>query len=229
MEEKGIHNGHRKRVRESFLKRDIESMPEHEILELLLFYAYSRRDTNEIAHRLINTFGSLEAVMNAPYDELVKVKDIGENAATLITLFSRFSKSYLRKVNSIKKELTEDELMNFLKARFFSERNEIILLIFCDSRGQHINTVEIERGTSSETSFRPREIVEAAMRCGASKVILSHNHPQGFAVPSQADVKATVDITDLLQQLDIELVDHIIVADNDCFSMRKSRKYNEIF
>lgn len=229
MEEKGIHEGHRKRVRDSFLKRDIESMPEHEILELILFYAYSRRDTNEIAHRLINTFGSLEAVMNAPYDELVKVKDIGENAATLIVLFSRFSKSYLRKINSLKKELTEDELMNFLKARFFGERSEIILLIFCNSRGQHINTVEIERGTSTETSFRPREIVEAAMRCGASKVIMAHNHPTGFAVPSQADVKATVDIDDLLEQLDIELIDHLIVAENDCFSMRKSKKYSELF
>ncbi len=229
MEEKSVHDGHRKRVKKSFLKRDIESMPEHEILELLLFYAYSRCDTNEIAHRLINTFGSLEAVMNAPYDELIKVKNIGENAATLIVLFSRFSKSYLRKINSLKKELTEEELINFLRARFFGERNEIILLILCDSRGRHINTVEIEKGTSTETSFRPREIVEAVIRCGASKAILSHNHPQGFAVPSQADIRATVDIADLLDQIDVQLIDHIIVADNDCFSMQKSKKYNDLF
>lgn len=229
MGEKGIHDGHRKRVRESFLNRNIESMPEHEILELLLFYAYSRRDTNEIAHRLIKTFGSLEAVMNAPYDELLKVKDIGENAATLIVLFSRFAKSYYIKKNSLKKDITEEELLDFLKARFSGERSEIVVLVFCNNRGQHINTVEIERGTSTETSFRPREIVEAAIRCGATKVIMAHNHPTGFAVPSQADLKATVDIIDLLQQLDIELVDHIIVSENDCFSMRKSRKYNEIF
>lgn len=229
MEEKGIHNGHRKRVKEAFIKRNIESMPDHEILELLLFYAYSRRDTNDIAHRLINTFGSLDAVMDAPYDELIKVKDVGENAATLITLFSRFSKNYLRKINAPKKEFTEEEILNFLKARFYNERSEIIILIFCDNRGQFINSAEIERGTSTETSLRPREVVEAAMRCNASQVILSHNHPQGFAVPSMADVKATADILDLLKQLDIKLTDHIIVADNDCFSMKNSKKYNYIF
>lgn len=229
MEEKSIHSGHRKRVKEAFIKRDIESMPEHEILELLLFYAYSRRDTNEIAHRLIDTFGNLDRVMNTPYDELIKVKDIGENAATLIVLFSRFSKSYIRKINAPKKEFTEDELNEYLKARFYNERNEIIVMIFCDGRGQFIKATEIERGTSSETSFRRREIVEAAMRCNASKVIISHNHPHGFAVPSMADIKATIDISDLLKQLDIELSDHIIVAEGDCFSMRKSKKYKDAF
>lgn len=229
MEEKSIHDGHRKRVRESFLKRDIDSMPDHEILEFLLFYAYSRRDTNEIAHRLINTFGNLEAVMNAPYEELVKIKDIGENAATLILLFSRFSKSYIKRINSLKKEFTEDGIMEFLKSRFYGKRSEIIVAVFLDGRGQYINSTEIDRGTSTETSFRPRELVEVAMRCGAAKMILSHNHPNGFAVPSPADIRATIDIKDILNQLDIELVDHIIVAENDCFSMRKNKKYNEIF
>lgn len=229
MEEKSIHEGHRKRVREAFLKRDIESMADHEILELILFYAYSRRDTNEIAHRLINAFGNLEAVMNASYDELLKVKDVGENAASLIILFSRFSNHYMIKANELKKEMSEEKLMNFLKARFYNEKNEIIVVVLCDGRGQHINTVSLERGTSGETYFRPREIVEAAIRCNASKVILAHNHPRGFAVPSQADIKATVDIKDLLEQLDIEFVDHIIAAENDCFSMRKHKKYSEIF
>lgn len=229
MEEKSIHEGHRKRVREAFLKRDIETMADHEILELILFYAYSRRDTNEIAHRLINTFGNLEAVMNASYDELLKVKDVGENAASLIILFSRFSKHYMIKASELKKEVSDEQLNDFLKARFHNERNEIIVVVLCDSRGQYINTISLERGTSGETYFRPREIVEAAIRCSAAKVILAHNHPRGFAVPSQADLKATVDIKDLLSQLDIELADHIIVAGNDSFSMRSSKKYREIF
>lgn len=229
MEEKSIHEGHRKRVKESFLKRDIDSMAEHEILELLLFYAYSRRDTNEIAHRLINTFGSLEGVINAPFEELVKIKDVGENAATLILLFSRFAKNYMRKTNALKKEFSEDDAMNFLKARFHGERNEVVVAIFCDSRGQFISTAEINKGNSSETAFRPRELVEAAIRCNAAKMILSHNHPQGFAVPSQADLRATIDIKDIFSQIDIKLVDHIIVAENDCFSMKNNKKYSEVF
>lgn len=229
MEEKSIHSGHRKRVKESFLKRDIDSMPDHEILELLLFYAYARRDTNEIAHRLIDTFGSLEAVMNASYEDLVKIKDIGDNAATLIVFLSRFSKSYIKRTSKPKKEFTEEELYNYLKARFYGERNEIVVLVFCDRKDQFIKTFEIDRGTSTETSFRPREIVEAAMRCNAAKVFMAHNHPNGFAAPSMADIKATIDISDLLKQLDICLSDHIIVADDECFSFKKSKKYSNVF
>ncbi|MCQ2471028.1 MAG: DNA repair protein RadC [Clostridia bacterium] len=229
MEEKGLHDGHRKRVRQSFLDRNIDSMPDHEILEMILFYAYPRRDTNEIAHRLINTFGNLEAVMNAAYEDLLQVKDVGENAATLIVLFSRYAKRYMMKSNELKKEFTEEEIMNFLKSRLSHERNEVVVSIFCDNKGQFIKTAEIDRGTSTETAFRTRELVEAAIRCGASKVIISHNHPKGFAVPSQADVNATVDLKDIFAQLDIELIDHIIVADDDCFSMRMHKKYNSIF
>ncbi len=229
MEEKSLHDGHRKRVRQSFLNRDINSMPDHEILEMMLFYAYSRRDTNEIAHRLIKTFGNLEAVMNAAYEDLLQVKDVGENAATLIVLFSRYAKRYMMKSNELKKEFTEEDIMNFLKTRLSHERNEVVVSIFCDNKGQFIKTAEIDRGTSTETAFRTRELVEAAIRCGASKVIISHNHPKGFAVPSQADINATVDLKDIFNQLDIELIDHIIVADDDCFSMRMHKKYNSIF
>lgn len=229
MEEKGLHDGHRKRVRQSFLDRNIDSMPDHEILEMILFYAYPRRDTNEIAHRLINTFGNLEAVMDAAYEDLLQVKDIGENAATLIVLLSRYSKRYMKKANELKKEFTEEEIYNFLKARLCKEKNEIVVSIFCDNKGQFIKTAEIDRGTSTETAFRTRELVEAAIRCGASKVILAHNHPTGFAVPSQADLNATVDLREVLNQIDIELIDHIIVSDDDCFSMRKNKKYNIIF
>ena len=229
MDEKGIHDGHRKRVRQAFLNRDIDSMPEHEILELILFYAYSRRDTNEIAHRLIRTFGSLDAVMNADYEDLLSVKDIGENAATLIVLFSRFSKRYMKSSSALKKEFTEEDAMNYLKARFHGERSEVVVAIFCDSRGQYINTYEIDRGSSTETALRPRELAQAAIRCGASKMILSHNHPQGFAVPSSADLRATVDLKDIFEQLDIKLVDHIIVSQDDCYSMKNSKNYSHIF
>ena len=81
MSEKGVHDGHRKRMRASFLKRDFNSIPEHEILEILLFYSHPRNDTNGLAHRLIKTFGNLENVLSAPYEELIKVDGIGENAA----------------------------------------------------------------------------------------------------------------------------------------------------
>lgn len=229
MDEKGIHDGHRKRVRQSFLNRDIDTMPEHEILELILFYAYSRRDTNEIAHRLIKTFGNLDAVMNAEYEDLLSVRDVGENAATLIVLFSRFSKRYMKNSNALKKEFTGEEIINHLKARFHGEKSEVVVAIFCDSRGQYIKTFEIDRGSSTETAFRPRELAEAAIRCGASKMILSHNHPQGFAVPSSADLRATIDLKDIFEQLDIQLLDHIIVSQDDCFSMKNSKNYSHIF
>ncbi len=227
--EENIHSGHRKRTREAFLKQDIELMADHEILEIILFYAYPRRDTNEIAHRLINAFGSIDAVIDAPFEELVKIKDVGENAATLLMIFSKFSKSYLKRANRIKNEVTLEKAEKYLKSAFFGKRAESIVAIFCDSKDKYLNIAEFDRGSSTETSFRPRELMEAAIRCNASRMIIAHNHPNGFAVPSSDDIKATVEIREIFQPLDIELTDHIIISENDSFSMRNSKKYRNIF
>lgn len=229
MTENNIHTGHRKRVRDSFLKRDLDSMPAHEILELLLFYSQPRGDTNELAHELINTFGSLEGVLSADYEDLMKVKGVGESTAVLLVLFSRLSIKYVSLLGEEKDFTDKSDVVEMLKMRYKGEKNELVLAAFYDSRGKYLNTVPISGGSINEATFKPRELAQAALRCNASRVILAHNHPQGFAVPSSADVQATKAVRAILMPLDIELTDHIIVAGEDSFSMSESKKYRDIF
>ena len=227
--EKNVNAGHRKRVREAFLKRDIDSMAEHEILEMLLFYAYTRKDTNKIAHRLINRFGSLQGVFSASYEDLIKVDEVGEAAASLIVLFSRISAKYNRDIYNNREKLTKEKLFEMLNTIYRTETEEVAIAIFCDGKGRYINMEEISRGTSCETSFNARLLVETAFRFGAGSIILAHNHPRSFAVPSQSDAQATREVKKILNNLDIRLDDHIIIAEDECYSMKDSGKFDDIF
>lgn len=138
MAESSIHDGHRKRVREAFLKRDLDSMPEHEILELLLFYSQPRGDTNKLAHELINTFGSLESVLSANYEDLMKVKGVGESTAALLVLFSRLSIKYVSLLGEEKDFADKSDIIDMLKMRYKGEKNEVVLAVFYDTAGASI-------------------------------------------------------------------------------------------
>lgn len=229
MQEKNVHSGHRKRMRESFLKRDFNSMPEHEILEILLYYAHPRNDTNALAHRLINEFGSLENVLSAPYEELMKIDGVGENAAVLMILFSRLAVRYVASIDSDDAYKSDDELVKMIVARLAGEQKEKIIAVLLDKKKKLLNITEISTGGIDDASFKPRALLEPIFRCGATRVILAHNHPQGFAVPSSADCDMTADVRKMLRTLEISLDDHIIVAGKDWFSMKDSKKYADIF
>ena len=229
MPEKNVHAGHRKRMRESFIKRDFDSMPEHEILEVLLFYAHPRNDTNALAHTLINTFGSLENVLSAPYEELIKVDGVGDNAAVLLTLFSRLALRYVASIDSDDAYKTDDEVTKMIVSKLANEQKEKVLVVLFDKKDKMLNIVEIASGGIDDASFRPRALLEPIFRCEATKFILAHNHPQGFAVPSMADVKTTEKVKEVVSELDTIFADHIIVSGKEWFSMKDSQKYKDIF
>lgn len=229
MQEKNVHSGHRKRMRESFLKRDFNSMPDHEILEILLYYAHSRNDTNALAHRLINEFGSLENVLSAPYEELVKIDGVGDNAAVLMILFSRLAVRYVTNIDSDDAYKSEDEIVKMIVTRLAGEPKEKIIAVLLDKKKKLLNITEISTGGIDDASFKPRALLEPIFRCGATRVVLAHNHPQGFAVPSKADAETTDNVRKLLKPLEISLEDHIIVAGKDWYSMKSNIKYADIF
>lgn len=229
MQNNNIHSGHRKRMRESFLKRDFNSMLEHEILEILLFYAHPRKDTNALAHTLINVFGSLENVLSAPYEELIKVDGVGENAAVLLILFSKLSMRYLVSIDDETAYKDENEILKMLLTRLSCEPKEKVIAVFFDKKGKLLNISDVAIGGIEDATFRPRELLERAFRCDATKVVLAHNHPQGFAVPSMADVETTKQVNAIAKSVDVELMDHIIVAGREWYSMKDSGKYPDIF
>lgn len=225
-----MHVGHRERLRKRFLREGLEQFESHNVLELLLFYSIPRQDTNETAHRLIDTFGSLSAVFDASVEDLVKVEGVGLNTAALIKLIPAVNRRYLedrvRRGIDVTSSQTCGEL---LVSKFNGVTVERVLLLCMDNRGRVQHCAVISEGTQSMVDISNRRIVETALRHNASCVILGHNHPNGILVPSQSDVETTRALARLLRSMDIKLYDHIIVADGEYFSMADCEKFAPIF
>ena len=219
-----LHAGHREKMKKRFLKHGLDSFEPHNVLELLLFYAIPRKDTNVIAHRLIKRFGSISAVMDAPIEELQKVEGVGENAATLIKLIPQLSRLYLEGLNKSNKLLdSADKIGDYLLPKFVGMTVEGVYLLCLDNRGHLLYEGAISSGgTVNASSVTLRTIVEAAIRCQATAVVIAHNHPKGFAIQSEADLAATHEIAKHLKAIGVELKDHIIVAANDYVSLAQS-------
>lgn len=230
MENRNLHKDHRQRVRARYLADGISSMADHNIIELLLFYGIPYKDTNDIAHELTERFGDLNGVLDAPVEELMKVNGVGENTAILIKLTHDIAAAYSeRKTFSKSPVTTEDRFSEYLKMKYAGETREISYMLFVDAHGRVMKCVKICEGSPESVTVDNRTIVEAAIRNNGNTVILAHNHPTGFAVPSTADIKSTADVIPLLKSINVTLIDHIIVADGDCFSMAKSKKYGSLF
>ena len=218
----GVHDGHRARKKAQFLRFGLEHFADHEVLELLLFYAIPRQDTNPIAHELIRRFGSLEQVLAAPAEELRKVPGVGENAALLIKLVPQVMRQ--ARVSSAASEKildTTERIGAFFVDHFVAQTEEIMYQLCLDAKGRMLCCDRISEGDVSSLNLNVRKVVEIALRHNAVMVALAHNHPSGVAFPSHEDKAATLLARDALQTVGIRLVDHIIVADDDFISLRQ--------
>ena len=218
----GLHDGHRQRMKERFARHGLDSFAEHEVLELLLYYAIPRRDTNELAHTLLDRFGSLERVLLAPREELMKVPGVGEGAALLLTLVPAVSQYTHR-------HAPQETILNSVDAsgRYFMrllrhERRELLYQACLDGKGKLLSCRCLSEGGVNMAAVTLRQIVEHALLSGASSVLLAHNHPSGIALPSASDRHMTLQVRDALATMGIRLTDHIIVADDDFVSMAQS-------
>lgn len=219
----GTHDGHRERLKRRFLEHGLDNFNDLNAIELLLFYAIPRQDTNELAHRLLDRFGSLAGVLEATPEELLQVKGIGENALTLLKLIPQMDRRYQMSKNADQKRIrSSEDAGKVLVPRFRYAREEVVYLLSLDSRNLLIACDEMGRGTLGEASISVRSIVETALKRNAAAVILSHNHVDGFAIPSKADQLATRQIRDALTLVGITLSDHIIVAGDDFVSFSDS-------
>ena len=227
---KNVHDGHRERMREKFRKNGFNGMADHEVLEMLLFYCVSRSNTNGIAHELINHFGSLSAVFEAPEEELMKVKGVGANSAFLIKMILPLYREY--KVDSGKSKTlkTPEECGEYLVNYFSSFANERVVVLCLDGSCRILGIEEICEGDVSSVTVNMRKMISSIVKYPATvAVVLSHNHPGSLALPSRDDVKTTSDIKKTLDTLGITLVDHIIVADDEYVSMASSAGFGSIF
>ena len=220
----GIHDGHREKMRRRFLTGGLESFADHEALELLLYYAIPRRDTNPIAHALMDRYGSLSAVMAAPVEDLQKVEGVGENAAVLLKLVPRLChKARLADAHSQELILnTASRAGAYLMEYFSGERNEVVYQLCLDRKGKLLTCKRLGEGGISSAPLDVRKLVENAILNNASAVILAHNHPSGVAAPSPEDFAATEQARAALATIQVPLADHIVVADRDFISFAES-------
>ncbi len=221
-----MHDGHRRRLRERFRTEGLENFAPHEVLELLLFYARARGDVNPLAHRLLEVFGTLRGVLEAPVDQLCAVEGIGEETAALISLMVPMFRRYEMCLCEKSRKLARySEVQRYCTALMAGLRKERFYVICVSSQMRVLGQRLIAEGSISEVPAYPRLVVETALNQNAYGIILCHNHPGGEAIPSMGDVDVTRELEAVLAKLGIALMEHIIVADNDCYSMIQHGDY----
>ncbi len=205
--------GHRSRMRNRYLAGGLEGFQPHEILEMLLFYALPRRDTNKVAHELINKFHSIAGVMDADINALMEVDGIAEGAAVFLKMLPDVFKAY--EMSKISSRITINqprELRKFMKNLYVNEVNEKAYVICLDSMGRIICAEPVAKGTTRNVVFDIRSVIEIALRNHGDTIILVHNHPDGNEMPSDSDIYATQALNSSLKSIGITLLDHYIIG-----------------
>ncbi len=215
-----VHEGHRERMRRQMKTSGMDSLSDVQVLEVALYYAIARRDTNEIAHALLRRFGSLSGVLEAPRAELLKIDGVGESAADLLLLFIQMERRHL--MDRAGRETILDttyKCAQYLMPRFIGEQEEVVYLLCLDAKCKALDCSLIHRGAVNMTAISVRKIVKAALDHNATSVVVAHNHPSGLALPSREDRATTLALKAALDAVDVVLVDHVIVADEDFVSL----------
>ncbi|MGN0489301.1 MAG: RadC family protein [Ruminococcus sp.] len=224
-----IHKGHRKRLKEKYLNDGIDNFAEHEILELLLYYALPQKDTNPLAHKLLDNFGSISAIFEAPTSHLLSL-GITENTATLLKLIPDLTRIYYDdRFNNKSKRIDTSNLCDYFRYKFLGRTVEHLHLLLMDGKYNEVYSGIISKGTLTAANVPIRKIIELSVFYNAQYAVIAHNHLSGIALPSKSDLYATKDVFEALKLIDIKLLDHIIIADEDATSLIDSIYANSIF
>lgn len=207
------HAGHRERIRKRFAENGLTGFAEHEILELLLTFAIPRVNTNPQAHRLIDTFGSLNGVLEASQKELESVQGIGPQASTLLSMLLPILRVYERNKALPRPRLsTYADIVAFCRTLFLGKNWEEFYVLCLDADLNLLSAKRIARGTPTEVNALPRLVLEELLQSHAAGAVITHNHPSANASPSQEDVDVTLTIDQLLKGVGIRLYDHVLIA-----------------
>lgn len=208
-----MHENHRERMKHRFLTEGLDHFEPHNVLELLLFYSIPQKDTNEVAHALIERFGSLADVFDAPFDDLISVPGIKTHSATLIKMIPALSRRYALEKNRATTSLSSlEKIGEFLVNQYVGINVETVFLLLLDNKFHLIECVKVHEGSVNSSAITLRRLVETALFRRASMVVLAHNHPSGVALPSSDDLFTTREVKRAFDLLEIKLLAHIIVA-----------------
>jgi DNA repair protein RadC len=226
MKRSNPHKNHRQRFRKRYRTQGLDGFAEHEVLELLLYYCYPRRDTNEIAHNMLKKFGSLHNLLEADVETLMTELNCSENIAVLLNLIPAISRRYF--LSKWGKDIILDDAETagkYVTDLFVGKTEENFYVLCLDKQYKLINAVLISKGTPDESAAYPRSIFNAAFQNNATAVILTHNHPSGSFKPSRGDLDTTRRIVEGAEVIGIDIIDHIIVAGDTYYSFASRRQH----
>ncbi len=230
--ERDFVSEHRRRVKDKFLQNGLpKGAPPHEILEILLFYSIARKDTKVTAKLLLEKFGSLSNVFNATPEELQTVEGIGEHSAILLKLIPEIMRAYGEDMLSPAAYLNDsDEIGTYLLSRYaYFSSEEVFSVLSLNNKGRLISFNVIEKGDIGSVGVSTRKVIETLLNTKATSAVIAHNHPGGIALPSDIDLKITESLHLSLKSINVNLIDHIILADDDFVSLAQSEKFRDIF
>lgn len=224
----GLHDGHRKRLKEQFLNHG-DGFHDHQLLELLLCYAIPQGDVNALAHRLLDRFGSLAGVLDARPEALEQVPGVGAHTAVLLKLIPVLSGRYQADRAGMGTILDSTQAAGQYLRPYFSQgaRYEMAYLVCLDGKYKVLGCHKLDEGTVNAAEITPRKMVEIVLAHNATAAILAHNHLSGLALPSNADLMSTQQLRAILRSVDVELLDHLIFTDDDMVSLKDSGFFSD--
>lgn len=216
--DKNIHSGHRERLRKRFVSDGLGSFEQHEVLELLLYQLIPYKDTNELAHKLIDKFGSLSSVLEAPLSELKSVDGLSDTTAANLSLFYPLFRYYKDNKFLGQKLINMSQIYPLAVYLLSDSRFEEIIVVCLDSSGYICGKKSFTDNNINKVNITPRQISETAFGYNSTHIILVHSHPKGIAQPSSADLQFTNMLYAVLRGLGIQLLEHIIIAGESYYS-----------
>ena len=219
------HKGHRKRLRQLIDRVGLKNLTDVQIVEQLLTVTNARKDTNEIAHRLLNKFGSISRILNASYEELIEVDGVGDITARLITYIPQLFEIYTNEINSNKNYINNySDLHKLIYPYFKNEKNECVYVAYMDKNDKFSFCEKIAEGDFKEVQIDIPKLLCRLIKRSEKKLVFTHNHPYGSVEPSKSDYDTHYLLISTLAPLGFEVYDSIIIDKDSLYSMKSVMK-----
>ncbi|MBQ6893680.1 MAG: hypothetical protein IJN48_05685 [Clostridia bacterium] len=209
---KNIHGGHRQRLKDRFLRDGASSFEKHQLLELLLFFGIPQKDTNPIAHELINRFGGVKGVFEASAEQLCEVEGISTHTATLIKLVPALWNMSASEIDTSVRYDSINKIGDMLVKRYAAISVETVFLVLLDNSWHIIDIVNLGEGSVSQVRLNTRQLVEVTIRKNAAMALLAHNHPNGNLTPSPDDIITTEEVARVFKSIHVDFLEHLLIA-----------------
>ncbi len=229
-DEKGMHDGHRARVIDSYSRIELSDLAPHQVLEYILFFVFPRGDVNPLAHRLLEKYGTVQNVLDANIHSLKEVYGINERAAKMITGFVRIFDYYMNSKNANKTRVVEwTELYDTCEDLVRFQNREVVYGIALDASFRIINKRRIASGSVASVSTSTNIICDFINETHAAYVCFTHNHPGGSCLPSPADDEQTKVLKDISKIMHAKFIDHLVVGIDGIYSLNNAKKVRSFF